>query len=98
MTKKGTKRRKNNGQKKYKAGQHIHIGVTKDFTDTATEFFAFCKTYSFNPAEVIRNNIESWLEDQKKLQGQYKTSESYQNEVVAGIVEIYPWLKKALEV
>jgi len=68
-----TSRKRNNGRKQYKGGEHIHIAVTRNFADMATEFFTFCKTYNFNPADVIRSNIGSWLEKQGKLQEQYTT-------------------------
>ena len=92
------KSKRNNGRKQYKGGEHIHIAVTRDFADTATEFFTLCKSYNFNPSDVIRTNIGNWLEKQKKLQEQYTNSEFYQNQIVAEIVEAYPWLRKTLKV
>jgi len=97
MTAKGTTRKPCSKKRRFRGGEHIHIGVTQDFTETATEFFAFCKTYHFNPAEVVRNTIQDWLDTQKKLQGDHGKSESYQHEVVSEIVRDHPWLKGTLK-
>ena len=82
--------------KEYRAGDQIHITITQGFADAATEFFAFCKKHQFNPSEVIRGGMKTWLERQKKIQEQYEKSEFYQNEIISDIVEAYPWLKETL--
>ena len=53
--------------KQYKSGDQIHIAVTQNFEDVATEFFLFCKENHYNPSEVIRSSMESWLVRQKRL-------------------------------
>jgi hypothetical protein len=53
--------------KHYKSGDQIHIAVTQNFEDVATEFFYFCKENHYNPSEVIRSCMESWLSRQKRL-------------------------------
>ena len=53
--------------KKYRPGDHIHILVTKDFADTATEFFGICKDEHFNPSEVIRSVMAEWVSRQVEL-------------------------------
>ena len=53
--------------KHYKSGDQIHIAVTQNFEDVATEFFLFCKENHYNPSEVIRSCMESWLAKQKRL-------------------------------
>ncbi len=83
--------------KKYRAGDQIHITVTRDFADNATEFFAFCKKHHFNPSEVIRACMKTWLDRQRKVQEEYEKSEFHKNEVVADIVEAYPWLTETLK-
>ncbi len=57
--------------KEYRPGDQIHISVTRDFSETATEFFAFCREHNFNPSEVIRDSIREWLEKQKEIQRMY---------------------------
>ena len=61
MDKKGVK------YKKSKPGDHIHILVTKDFADTATEFFRICKDEHFNPSEIIRAAMAEWVIRQQEL-------------------------------
>ncbi len=51
----------------YKPGDQIHIAVTQNFEDIATEFFQFCKENHYNPSEVIRSNMEQWLQKQKRI-------------------------------
>lgn len=56
-------------KEKYKTcrpGDHIHILVTRDFTDTATQFFRICKDEHFNPSEIIRSAIADWVSTQKE--------------------------------
>jgi ABC-type proline/glycine betaine transport system substrate-binding protein len=53
--------------KKCRPGDHIHILVTKDFADTATEFFRICKDENFNPSEVIRSAMAEWVNRQQEL-------------------------------
>ena len=53
--------------KKCRPGDHIHILVTKDFTDTATEFFRICKDEHFNPSEIIRSAMAEWVGRQQEL-------------------------------
>jgi hypothetical protein len=53
--------------KHYKSGDQIHIAVTQNFEDVATEFFLFCKENHYNPSEVIRSSMETWLTRQKRL-------------------------------
>jgi hypothetical protein len=42
--------------------------VTKDFADTATEFFKICKDEHYNPSEIIRSAMAEWVDRQKELQ------------------------------
>jgi hypothetical protein len=53
--------------KVYRSGDQIHIAVTQNFEDTATEFFMFCNQNHYNPSEVIRSCMEQWLERQKRI-------------------------------
>lgn len=53
--------------KVYRSGDQIHIAVTQNFEDTATEFFSFCKDNHYNPSEVIRSCMEQWLDKQKRI-------------------------------
>ena len=53
--------------KRYRSGDQIHIAVTQNFEDVATDFFQFCKENHYNPSEVIRSCMETWLEKQKRL-------------------------------
>ena len=65
--------------KNCKPGDHIHILVTKDFTDTATEFFRICKDEHFNPSEIIRSAIADWVsrqEERKRLLRERNISKS----------------------
>ena len=51
----------------YEAGDQIHITVTQDFTENATEFFRFCKKYHYSPSDVIRGCMINWLEQTRKM-------------------------------
>ncbi|MDG6225820.1 MAG: hypothetical protein QCI82_09950 [Candidatus Thermoplasmatota archaeon] len=53
--------------KRYRSGDQIHIAVTQNFEDVATDFFQFCKDNHYNPSEVIRSCMENWLVKQKRL-------------------------------
>ena len=53
--------------KRYKSGDQIHITVTKDFEDTATEFFKMCRELDANPSKVIRSGMAAWVERQKDI-------------------------------
>ena len=53
--------------KKYRSGDQIHIAVTQNFEDVATDFFRFCNENHYNPSEVIRSSMEQWLKRQKRL-------------------------------
>ena len=53
--------------KVYRSGDQIHIAVTRNFEDTATEFFRFCKDNHYNPSEVIRSCMEQWLKRQQRI-------------------------------
>lgn len=53
--------------KVYRSGDQIHIAVTQNFEDSATDFFGFCKENHYNPSEVIRSCMEQWLEKQKRI-------------------------------
>lgn len=58
--------------KSYQAGDQIHISITQDYVDTATEFFRLCTKYHYSPSEVIRGNISEWVEETKKMFEQYE--------------------------
>jgi hypothetical protein len=53
--------------KVYRSGDQIHIAVTQNFEDVATEFFQFCNENHYNPSEVIRSSMEHWLRRQKRI-------------------------------
>ena len=53
--------------KKYRSGDQIHIAVTQNFEDVATDFFQFCNENHYNPSEVIRSTMEQWLSRQKRM-------------------------------
>ena len=72
-------------------GGYIHIIVTRDFAETATEFFAFCKKYQFNPSEVIRSNVKGWLRKKKKTESNVSREEAMEE-----IIECHPWLEEML--
>ncbi|RLF47471.1 MAG: hypothetical protein DRN20_05915 [Thermoplasmata archaeon] len=56
----------------YRAGDQIHIVITKDFAPIATEFFNFCRENHYNASEVIRSLIARWLEEQKEFKKAYE--------------------------
>ena len=51
----------------YRPGDQIHIAVTQNFEETATEFFRFCNDNHYNPSEVIRSCMDQWLQRQKRI-------------------------------
>ncbi|MGA1865859.1 MAG: hypothetical protein ACMUFK_00160 [Thermoplasmatota archaeon] len=59
--------------KVYRSGDQIHIAVTRNFEDTATEFFRFCKDNHYNPSEVIRSCMEQWLNRQQRIKEMLET-------------------------
>jgi hypothetical protein len=75
--------------KKCKPGDHIHILVTKNFTDVATEFFMICKDEHYNPSEVIRSSIADWVEKQKELQRILKERNIGKSEFMRQMAEAY---------
>ncbi len=75
--------------KRYRNGDQIHISVTKDFTDTATQFFRFCREHRFNPSEVMRGAIADWLEKQKEMLRVYKESQMEKGDVLEKVIESY---------
>ena len=82
----------------YQAGDQIHITVTQDFTETATEFFRFCKKYHYSPSEVIRGCMASWLDRTKKMVEMWEKSDQNREEILNEIINQYPWLKQALKI
>ena len=75
--------------KKCKPGDHVHILVTKNFTDTATEFFKICKDEHYNPSEVIRSSIAEWVEKQKEMQKILKERNIGKSEFIRQMAEAY---------
>jgi hypothetical protein len=75
--------------KRYKNGDQIHISVTKDFANTATEFFKYCRENRFNPSEVMRGTIADWLEKQKEMQKVYKESQMGKSDVLDKVIQSY---------
>ena len=75
--------------KRYRNGDQIHISVTKDFTETATEFFKFCRENRYNPSEVMRGAISDWLEKQKEIQRIFKDSQMDKSDVLGKVIESY---------
>lgn len=75
--------------KRYKTGDQIHISVTKDFADNATEFFKYCRKYRFNPSEVVRGAIADWLEAQKEMQKVYKEAQMGKSDVLDKVIQSY---------
>lgn len=80
---KGTK------HKRYRNGDQIHISVTKDFANTATEFFKFCREHRYNPSEVMRGAIADWLEKQKEMLRIYKESQMEKGDVLENVIKSY---------
>ena len=71
--------KKEDKYKNCKPGDHIHILVTRDFADTATQFFKICKDEHFNPSEIIRSAIADWVsrqEERKRLLRERNISKS----------------------
>ena len=75
--------------KRYRNGDQIHISVTKDFSETATEFFKFCRENRFNPSEVMRGAIADWLEKQKEMHRVYEKSQMEKSDVMDKVIESY---------
>ncbi len=75
--------------KRYRNGDQIHISVTKDFTETATEFFKFCREHRYNPSEVMRGSIADWLARQKEMQRIYKESQMEKGEMMDKVIQSY---------
>ena len=75
--------------KRYRNGDQIHISVTKDFAETATEFFRFCREHRYNPSEVMRGAIFDWLEKQKEMQRIYKESQMEKGDMMEKVIQSY---------
>lgn len=75
--------------KKYKPGDHIHILVTKDFADMATEFFRTCKDEHFNPSEVIRSAMADWVSSQQELKKLIKEREITKGDFMKKMASAY---------
>lgn len=73
--------------KVYKPGDQIHISVTKDFAEIATEFFKFCRENHFNPSDVMRGSIAYWLKKQKEMQKAYNESKLSKEGMMDKIIE-----------
>lgn len=84
--------------KPYNAGDQIHITVTQDFAEMATEFFRFCKTYHYSPSDVIRGCMMTWLKRTKKMVKQYESSDLSKEAIIEDIVKDFPWLKGSLTI
>jgi hypothetical protein len=80
---------KHTGFKRYHKGDQIHILVTRDFVDTATEFFRFCRKHRFNPSEVMRGAIADWLEQQKEMRRVFRDSKIDKGQVLDRVIESY---------
>ena len=75
--------------KRYRKGDQLHISVTKEFADTATEFFRFCREHRYNPSEVMRGAILDWLEKQKEIMKVYKESQMERGDMLEKVIESY---------
>ena len=75
--------------RRYRKGDQIHISVTKDFAETATEFFRFCREHRYNPSEVMRGAINDWLVKQKEIQKIYKESQMERGDMLEKVIESY---------
>ena len=84
--------------KPYKAGDQIHITVTQDFAEMATDFFRFCKKHHYSPSDVIRGGMMTWLKRTKKMVDQYESSDISKEAIIEEIVTDYPWLKGSLTI
>ena len=82
----------------YHAGDQIHITVTQDFAEMATDFFRFCKKYHYSPSDVIRGGMVTWLEKTKRMIEQYEKSDLNKEEIINEITKDYPWLKGSLSI
>lgn len=83
------KQTKQTKHKRYRNGDQIHISVTKDFANTATEFFKFCREHRYNPSEVMRGAIADWLEKQKEMLRIYKESQMEKGDVLENVIKSY---------
>ena len=75
MPGKETKHQEGDGDRRWRAGDQIHITVTREFTETAGEFLDFCRANNFNISGVIRECMESWLKRQKRIQQEFAKTE-----------------------
>jgi hypothetical protein len=75
--------------RRYRKGDQIHISVTKDYAETATEFFKFCREHRYNPSEVMRGAIADWLAKQKEIQKVYKESQMERGDMLEKVIESY---------
>jgi hypothetical protein len=75
--------------KHYRKGDQIHISVTKDFAEIATQFFKYCREHHFNPSDVMRGAINDWLSKQKEMQRIYKNVQMERGDVIEKMVETY---------
>jgi hypothetical protein len=75
--------------KRYRNGDQIHISVTKDFAETATEFFKFCREHRYNPSEVMRGAISDWLEKQKEIQRIFRETQMDRGDMLGKVIESY---------
>ncbi|UCF08339.1 MAG: hypothetical protein JSW28_01220 [Thermoplasmata archaeon] len=75
--------------KRYRKGDQIHISVTKDFADTATEFFRFCREHRYNPSEVMRGAVADWLAKQKEMRKVFREAQMEKQDVMEKVVESY---------
>jgi hypothetical protein len=82
--------------KPYNAGDQIHITVTQDFAETATDFFRFCKKHHYSPSDVIRGGMVTWLTRTKKMIDQFESSDLSKEIIIEEILKDYPWLKGSL--
>jgi hypothetical protein len=82
--------------KPYKSGDQIHITVTQDFAETATDFFRFCKRNHYSPSDVIRGGMVTWLTKTKRMVDQFESSDLSKEIIIEEILGDYPWLKGSL--
>jgi hypothetical protein len=81
---------KRRGKRKIcKPGDHIHILVTKDFADTATDFFRICKDEHYNPSELIRSLISDWVIRQHELKKMLKEKDITKSEFMKEMATAY---------
>ncbi len=68
-----------------RAGDQIHIVVTEEFAQTANEFFNFCAEQGYNPSQIIRGAMASWLKDRMKEKRPVdKLVEQYERAITKG--------------